>query len=681
MATVLHKGEVSGNTQAYRTVLDLVRLGTAGEADHERAIDEILRRVKTYFDLPRVAVCRINSGSYTVTCLIDDTGVYHVGDVLPLAGSWCEQVVEQEQSVLAVCQDAQGFAAYPGLLDGNAKTYAGARILVDGQLLGTVNVTASEARTAAFDEGDREVLEVAAALVGHHLSLRRAEERFELAMRGSSVGFWEWDIPTGAIFWSPRYLEILGITGGNDRRAIAEFVERQHPDDRERIREALQDHLERRVPYDVEYRLRRENGEYGWVHARGQAVWDSSGAARRMAGSVDDITARKTADQALLQSEERYELAVRGTGVGIWDWDVKTGEIFWSEALRRLLTQSIDEPVVSVETFVERIHEDDRQRVMDLLNRHLAGEAEYRVEYRACLPDGQVIWVHTRGQAVWNAAGEPVRMAGSCHDTTERKESELQLQRQAVELQRINRELDQFASVASHDLQEPLRKITSFGALLARDYSDRLDDRGRVLIDRMVDGARRLRELIHDLLDYSRSSNDAMRLEPVPLGSLITEICADFQLMIAETGAVIECESDAILLGDPLLLRQMFQNLLSNSLKYRSEAAPQITISACQSEDRTLWRLCVRDNGIGFSNRHAKRVFEMFKRLHPRDEYPGTGIGLALCQRVVERHGGGIRVESEPGQGTAIHIDWPVAPSEKPAITLSATVGHPGRKL
>lgn len=536
MPTEQNKRDASDHTDAHSAILDLVRLGTVGESNHDRAIDEILQRLKTYFDLPRVAVCLIDSDLYSVKCLIDDTNAYHVGDVLPLAGSWCEQVVVQGQSVLAVCRQREDFSAYPGLLTDNAQTYAGAPIMADGQLRGTLNVTQSEARNIAFDPGDREVLDVAAALVGHHLSLQRAEQRFELAMRGSSVGFWEWDVRTDAIFWSPRYLEILGLDGKDVDRTIQHFQARQHPDDRAQIGEAMQAHLERREPYDIEYRLRRQDGDYIWVHARGQADWDSFGVPQRMAGSVDDITARKTA--------------------------------------------------------------------------------------------------------------------------------EFQIQQQAEELQRANRELEQFAAIASHDLQEPLRKISSFGALLTRDYSDRLDDRGRVLIDRMVDGAQRLRQLVQDLLGYSRSSNDAMKIDEISLAALIAEVSNDFEVVIGETGAVIECESDAVLLGDRVMLHQLFQNLLSNALKYRSDAAPHIRIFADRSDENVYWRLRVEDNGIGFSSRHAKRVFEIFKRLHPRDQYPGTGIGLALCQRVAERHGGRIWAESEPGQGTRIQIDWPFAPGD-----------------
>ncbi|WP_417482119.1 PAS domain-containing protein [Maricaulis sp.] len=669
-----NRGEAPGQSHAYQTVLDLVRLSSVGHADHGRAILEILQRVKAHFDLPRAAVCQIQSGRYSVEYIIDDTGQYAVGDTLDLAGSWCQQVVELDQTIMAACAAGSEYERYPGFRTGNAQAYAGARILVDGQLHGTLNVTADAARQTPFDADDRNVLETAAALVGHHVSLQQAEARFDLAVRGSSAGLWDWDMIGNSVYWSPRCYELLGMDPATHTPQVEDFTDLQHPDEREVMAEAIERHLKDRVPYRIEHRIRHADGHFIWVHSRGQAVWDRAGVPQRMAGSIEDITERKRDSEALLRSEERYELAVRGTGVGIWDWDVASGSVFWSEQLKRILAPGIAEPELSIEKFAARIHEDDRDRVLDMLQRHLARETEYRVEYRNRLPDGRVIWVHTRGQAIWNENGEPVRMAGSCHDITERKEAEMRMALQADELRRTNRELEQYASIASHDLQEPLRKITSFGALLARDYSGSMDERGRMLIDRMVDGAQRLRQLIQDLLSYSRSSNDEMQFADVPLSVLVEDVCNDFELTIAETGATITCESDAVLRGDPLLLRQLFHNLLSNSLKYRGEAPPQVSFEAGQTDDGSSWQILVRDNGIGFPSRYAERVFEMFKRLHPRDAYPGTGIGLALCQRVVERHGGRIRVESEPGVGTGFHIEWPLDPAEE-AMGIAAGAG------
>ncbi len=672
-------GDAAGEAQAYRTVLDLVHLSSVGNSDHEQAILQILGRVKTHFELPRVAVCQIAPDRYSVEYLLDDTGRYKVGDAPELAGSWCQQVVDRNQTVMASRIADQVADAYPGLSANGPQIYAGARILVDGRLHGTLTVTADEAVEKRFDDDDRNVLETAAALVGHHVSLLRAESRFDLAVRGSSVGLWEWNVADDSVYWAPRCFEIVGLDPVEHTPDVSDFTELQHPDDREAQAAAIRQHLKHGTPYQIEHRIRHRDGHYVWVHSRGQAVWNRAGVPQRIAGSIEDITERKRVEEAWHRSEERHELAVRGTGVGVWDWDVGSGVVYWSEQLKRILAPDLPEPELSIEAFAARIHDDDRERVLGALQRHLAHEGEYRAEYRSCRPDGSFIWVHTRGQAVWNENGEPVRMAGSCHDITERKEYEVRLAEQAEELLRTNRELEQYASIASHDLQEPLRKINSFGELLLRDYADRLDERGHLLVDRMVDGAQRLRALIQDLLSYSRSSNDDMKIVEVGLADLVARVSSDFELAIAETDATITCENDVVLRGDEMLLRQLFNNLIGNSLKYRGDAPPHVRIAATRTDDEARWHLTVRDNGIGFAPRYAERVFDMFKRLHPRDAYPGTGIGLALCQRVVERHDGRIWVESEPGVGCCFHIELPLSPVEAHPAALSGSETGDGR--
>tara|TARA_R110002126_G_scaffold28256_6_gene94039 strand:+ start:4360 stop:6411 length:2052 start_codon:yes stop_codon:yes gene_type:complete len=670
MSAEPQRGAVPGNAQAYRTVLDLVRLSSVGVSDHEQTILQLLDRVKTHFELPRVAVCQIGPDRYSVEYILDDTGRFKVGDAPDLAGSWCQQVVGCQQTLMASRDPGSSPDAYPDVAAGNPQVYAGACILADTRLYGTLNVSADEAVERHFNEDDRNVLETAAALVGHHLSLLRAEARFDLAVRGSNVGLWEWNLQDDSVYWSPRCFEVTGLDPADHTPRVSDFVELQHPDDREAQLKAIRQHLTDRTPYRIEHRIRHRDGHYVWVHSRGQAVWNRAGEPLRMAGSIEDVTDRKKVEEAWLRTKERHELAVRGTGVGVWDWDVRSGVVFWSEQLKRILAPDVPEPELSIEAFAARIHDEDRERVLAALQRHLAHEGEYRAEYRSCRPDGSFIWVHTRGQAVWDENGEPVRMAGSCHDITERKESEVRMAQQAEELLRTNRELEQYASVASHDLQEPLRKINSFGELLLRDYSDRLDERGRLLVDRMVDGAQRLRQLIQDLLGYSRSSNDEMKIVDVGLADLIAHVSSDFELAIAETGAVVSCENDVVLRGDELLLRQLFNNLLGNSLKYRGDTPPHVRIAATRAEGGAHWHITFRDNGIGFASRYAERVFDMFRRLHPRDAYPGTGIGLALCQRVVERHGGRIWVESEPGAGSCFHIELPLSPAEAPAAPL-----------
>ena len=226
-----------------------------------------------------------------------------------------------------------------------------------------------------------------------------------------------------------------------------------------------------------------------------------------------------------------------------------------------------------------------------------------------------------------------------------------------AELERSNEELEQFAFVVSHDLQEPLRTITGFLGLLETRSRDKLDDKERSYLRHVVGGAERMRHLIADLLEYSRVGTQGRELEPVDTGRVLDEVVEGLLALLESSGGRIERGELPTVHGDPLLLAQLFQNLLGNALKFRGESAPQVRVEARWSEGR--WELSVRDNGIGFPPDQADRIFQVFQRLHGRDAYPGTGIGLAICRRIVRRHGGWIWAESEPGEGTTFLFTLP----------------------
>jgi len=227
----------------------------------------------------------------------------------------------------------------------------------------------------------------------------------------------------------------------------------------------------------------------------------------------------------------------------------------------------------------------------------------------------------------------------------------------AAALERSNRELDRFATVASHDLQEPLRKISAFASLLARRYEDQLDADGRQSLAYLVDAAQRMRRLIDDLLAYSRTSNRDLEFEPVDLGALLTATLDELSLMVSEAQAEIECGPLPDVHADLTLMRLLFQNLLTNALKYRKGTHVRIVVRA--EREGEAWRITVADDGIGFDPRFSEKVFAPFQRLHNREAFAGTGIGLAICQQAVERHGGRIWVDTEPGFGARFHFTLP----------------------
>jgi signal transduction histidine kinase len=238
-----------------------------------------------------------------------------------------------------------------------------------------------------------------------------------------------------------------------------------------------------------------------------------------------------------------------------------------------------------------------------------------------------------------------------------------ELAERAKDLARSNGELQQFAYVASHDLQEPLRMVASFTQLLAKRYSEKLDDDAREFINYAVDGAKRMQTLISDLLSYSRVGTQGKAFELVHCDAVLDRVLKSLQLAIEDTGAVITREPLPAVAGDSIQLTQLFQNLLTNAIKFHGKKPPLVQIST--ENNGSMWKIAVRDNGIGISPEHADRIFVIFQRLHTKTEYPGTGIGLAICKKIVERHGGRIWVEASPGGGSTFFFTIPVAQNKQ----------------
>jgi PAS domain S-box-containing protein len=249
-----------------------------------------------------------------------------------------------------------------------------------------------------------------------------------------------------------------------------------------------------------------------------------------------------------------------------------------------------------------------------------------------------------------------VLVSASIRDVAERKRTEA-LAGRAEELARSNAELEQFAYVASHDLQEPLRTIAGSVQLLQKRYAGQLDDRADEFIQHSVEGATRMQMLLNDLLAYSRVGSRGKPFESTDMQQVLKTVLEDLSAAVKESGASISYDELPTVIADPVQLTQLLQNLIGNALKFKGDVAPQIHIGA--KHERNEWKISVADNGIGIDTEYFDRIFVIFQRLHTRREYPGTGIGLAICKRIIDRHGGRIWVESKPGQGTTFFITIP----------------------
>ena len=328
----------------------------------------------------------------------------------------------------------------------------------------------------------------------------------------------------------------------------------------------------------------------------------------------------------------------------------------WNESIGRVTGYADDE--------IERMHAleffepDDRETIANAI-RTAFETGRTRVEADIVTNAGERLPYEFIASRLTDPSGEPV-LAGIGRDISERRETQRRLEQLVDDLEESNERLEQFAYAASHDLQEPLRMVSSYMQLLERRYADDLDDDAREFIDFAVDGADRMREMIDGLLAYSRIDTQGNPFQPVDATDVLADVLTDLEMRIDETDADVTIGDLPRVYGDPGQLRQLFQNLLDNAITYSGTETPRISVFAAKED--TKWVISVRDQGIGIDPDDAERIFQVFDRLHSRDEYDGTGIGLALCQRIVERHGGTIRVDSEPGDGATFSVTLPPVP-------------------
>jgi PAS domain S-box-containing protein len=305
---------------------------------------------------------------------------------------------------------------------------------------------------------------------------------------------------------------------------------------------------------------------------------------------------------------------------------------------------------------------DDEQQILR------TGQPMVDREEKETWPDGSVSWVSTTKQCLRDPHGTIIGTFGLSRDITPRKLAEEALARKADELARSNRELEQFAYVASHDLQEPLRMIASYTQLLERRYRDKLDQDATDFIRYAVEGASRMQVLINDLLSYSRLGTRGKAFAPTDCYEVLARVMENLKIAIQDANATISNSPLPTVLADGTQLVQLLQNLLSNAIKFRGDTPPRIHLAAelrlvpaSQPAEPSLreWLFSVKDNGIGIESQYFERIFVIFQRLHTREQYPGTGIGLAICKKIVERHGGRIWVESTPSAGTTFFFTIP----------------------
>jgi len=473
--------------------------------------------------------------------------------------------------------------------------------------------------------------------------------------------------PDGYVeFYNQRWYD---YTGASPEQCLGwEWGSVVHPDDRAQAERRWKRSTDTGEPYEAEYRLRRADGAYRWYLGRANPVRTpngtdpGAGTILRWCGSCTDVHESKQLEEDLRQSVQRFRLLTEAIPQMVWTADA-TGRVTYFN-LRWLQYTGVGVDALDTAEGRQVIHPDDASRLARAWQAAVAiGTDRFTCEFRLRRADGEYRWFLSSAVPLRSAAGMVVQWVGTLTDIHDQKQQAEALEREVasrtVELRRSNQDLEQFASVASHDLQEPLRKIQAFGDRLARGSREVLGEQGREDLDRIMKAATRMRRLIDDLLSFARVTTRAQPFVPVDLNAVLAEVLSDLEPRIAQAGAQVEAADLPTIDADPSQMHQLLQNLVGNALKFTAPGRPPVVRVGVEPAEPGHVRLVVADDGIGFEPRYLDRIFQVFQRLHGKQDFEGTGVGLAICKKIVERHGGTITARSQPGQGATFVVDLP----------------------
>lgn len=488
--------------------------------------------------------------------------------------------------------------------------------------------------------------------------LLKNEARLKRSQEIAHLGSWELDLSKNQLTWTDEVYRIFGLTPKEFDATYEAFLEAVHPEDRTIVdniyKQSIQDNLK---TYDIEHRIvRKKTGEVRFVHEKCEHFRDESGRVIRSVGMIHDITDREKTEKDLKDSKVKLNLALENGKIGIWELNLVTNEMFWDERMEKMFGLKPGTFGKTYTAFENLINEEDISHIQKAIRNALDKELPYETLFRTKPKKGKTKFISSKALVLKDKNGNPEILTGVCFDVTDLQEgTEKLISKLNEELLRSNKELERFAYITSHDLQEPLRMITSFTQLLAKQYGDKLDDRANEYIDFAVNGAKRMYDLLNGLLDYSRIHTKGKDFSNVNLMGVLEITLKNLALKIKERKAVIRSDELPSVIGDESQMVHLFQNLISNSIKFSTDT-PRVYISSKSESDHYV--ISFKDEGIGIEPQYFNKIFHIFQRLLP-NEYEGMGIGLAICKRIVERHGGNIWVESEFGNGSTFSFTIP----------------------
>jgi len=461
------------------------------------------------------------------------------------------------------------------------------------------------------------------------------------------------------LYVSPAFQKIWGRSRELVYESPAAFTDVIHPEDRDRVLEGVKHRSQ--GSWDFEHRILKPDGSIRWIRNRGFPVKDEKGNLYLMTGMATDITARKSMEVLLREKNEFFEIIFSNIHFLVAYMDRHFNFIQVNQAYAKASGRN-PEFFPGKNHFDLYPHEENEAIFRKVVE---TGEAYHAFEKPFEYPDRP-----ERGVTYWDWSLQPIMngevkgLVLSLVDVTDRKKAQEALSVYAQKLEESNKELQEFASVASHDLQEPLRKVQAFGDRLMTGYGDALGPTGLDYLERMVNASKRMQALMTALLEYSRVTTKAKPFELVSLTEIVREAVSNLEVLLEKTQGEVTIAALPSIEADRHQMLQIFQNLIGNALKFhRKDSSPSVEVYAEQHD--SVCQITIEDNGIGFDEKNLDRIFVPFQRLHGRFEYEGTGMGLAICRKIAERHGGSITAKSKPDQGSKFIVTLPMEQPKK----------------
>jgi len=568
--------------------------------------------------------------------------------------------------------------------------------MIDGLVITLTNIDEKKKAGETFRQNYHELMKVKENLRNLNvaleekvnertLELSQSEERFRLIANATSDVIWDWDLVNNKIWWSDSFYNRFGYKREDATHAGNFWIEHVHDNDKSKVNDGIQQAINSCEAWSSKYLFQKADETYARILNRGTVLKDVNGTPYRMVGAMMDITEAEMAEEKLrIKNEELQKVLDEFRFVTdfipqmVWATRPDGYHDFFNKQWYDYTGLAFNE--TKDDGWNEVVHPDDQQRAKKVWQHCLKTGESYEIEYRFRRYDGEYRWFLGRALPLRNEKGNIIKWFGTCTDIHDQKlmndvlearvkERTEELEKANLELEASNTELLQFASVASHDLKEPLRKIHMFSNLIKDRYMAQAD--GAIdYMDRIITASARMTKLINDLLTFTRLSV-ASSFEHASLNRIVDEVMSDLELVISEKHAIIEVDDlpkADIITGQ---LRQVFQNIISNALKFsKHDVRPRIKITcqmvercaidARQDEKGEFCRISIKDNGIGFDSQYAEKIFTIFQRLHSREKYDGTGIGLAIAKKIIEKHNGAIAAFSEENGGAEFVIVLPL---------------------